>query len=50
MENLLFSLESDQSDEDVQEILAKIKGILIQSAEASKNVLNSTTFLHNANS
>ena len=50
MDSLLLSLERNENDEAVQETLAEIKRHLIQSAEASKNVLNSSTFFHNANS
>ena len=50
MDNLLISLERNENDEAVQETLVEIKRHLIQSAETSKNVLNSSTFFHNANS
>lgn len=50
IEILLNSLESNDSDESVQDTLIEIKRHLIQCAEASKNVLNSSFFIHNANS
>jgi hypothetical protein len=50
IENLLNSLERNETEEAVQETLAEIKRHLIQSAEASKNVLSSSSFFNYTNS
>lgn len=47
---LLGSLESNTSDEAVQETLGEIKKHLIQFAASSSNVLNSRNFFEFANS
>lgn len=50
IDDLLSSLESNTSDEAVQETLGEIKKNLIQFASSSRSVLNSARFLEKANS